>query len=237
MVWFYVDDNLAFHPKVIAAGNCAMGLWVRSGAWSTGALSDGYMPPNVVGQMGTQKQVHMLVQVGLWITDGSGYRFHEWNRRQLSKVDIEAKRIYERERKAEQRKRKRVPEGLPPRDSDDIENGCPQGTVSRDSSRARALPRPAPPHSGYLGEGQNGEYDPAAPPPQCPRHGFDYDHDEPCRHCQRIREWNETSEAQATVARAAARRAAIDACPVCDDSGLRETPHGVTRCTHEVIDA
>lgn len=30
MVWFLVDDNLAFHDKVTKAGNAAMGAWVRA---------------------------------------------------------------------------------------------------------------------------------------------------------------------------------------------------------------
>lgn len=31
MPWFKVDDTLALHGKVVAAGNPAMGLWVRAG--------------------------------------------------------------------------------------------------------------------------------------------------------------------------------------------------------------
>lgn len=34
MSWFKVDDHLAFHRKTLAAGNEAMGLWVRAGSWS-----------------------------------------------------------------------------------------------------------------------------------------------------------------------------------------------------------
>lgn len=29
MPWFRVDDDFALHPKAIAAGNAALGLWVR----------------------------------------------------------------------------------------------------------------------------------------------------------------------------------------------------------------
>lgn len=34
MPWFRVDDSLDTHPKAIAAGNEAMGLWVRCGAYA-----------------------------------------------------------------------------------------------------------------------------------------------------------------------------------------------------------
>ena len=40
--WFKVDDNLALHPKVLGAGNAAMGMWVRAGSWSA-------PPPQVFG--------------------------------------------------------------------------------------------------------------------------------------------------------------------------------------------
>jgi len=43
MPWFKVDDTLAFHAKVVAAGNAAMGLWVRAGAHSMQQLTDGFI--------------------------------------------------------------------------------------------------------------------------------------------------------------------------------------------------
>ena len=44
MAWFKVDDKLAFHPKVLTAGNTAIGLWVRAGAWSADQLQTDLSP-------------------------------------------------------------------------------------------------------------------------------------------------------------------------------------------------
>lgn len=148
MPWFYVDDNLAFHPKVIEAGNCAMGLWVRCGAWSTSALTDGYVPLHIATQMGTQKQIATLVDTTLWIVDdsgASGYHFHDWATRQITKAEVEARRSYERERKAEQRKRNRTQQTLS------------QGTVPVGLPRdSRARLGQAPVDTSTLGLGSNG---------------------------------------------------------------------------------
>jgi hypothetical protein len=64
MPWFRVDDNLAFHAKAIAAGNAAMGLWVRAGAWAMQQLTDGEIPRHMAQQMGTRGEIKRLVDSG-----------------------------------------------------------------------------------------------------------------------------------------------------------------------------
>ena len=54
MPWFKVDDNLAFHHKVVAAGNAAMGLWVRAGAMCAQQLTDGFVPDHMVNTLGSK---------------------------------------------------------------------------------------------------------------------------------------------------------------------------------------
>lgn len=57
----------------------------------------------------------------------------------------------------------------------------------------------------------------------------------PCRACQQVRLDAERSAADNVLGELAARtarRAAIDACPECDDNGMREHGDAVTRCTH-----
>ncbi len=77
-MWFKVDDNLAFHRKVVAAGNAAMGLWVRAGSWCAQHLTDGFIPDHMIALLGTPSQRAKLIKVGLWITTDGGCRFHEW---------------------------------------------------------------------------------------------------------------------------------------------------------------
>ena len=78
MTWFRVDDTLAMHPKVYAAGNAAMGLWVRAGAWSMQQLTDGdrSRPIVAVGFNSERYQGRNLALrlVALGYTDVSWYR-------------------------------------------------------------------------------------------------------------------------------------------------------------------
>jgi hypothetical protein len=91
MVWFRVDDDLAFHPKVLAAGLPAMGLWIRAGAWSSQMLTDGTITPEMLTALGDPRQRHAqrLVDVRLWVPgpDGS-FVFHEWDLRQPSRSTV-----------------------------------------------------------------------------------------------------------------------------------------------------
>lgn len=105
MPWFKVDDKLAFHAKTVAAGNAAMGLWVRAGSWSADQLTDGFVPDHMIGSLGTHGQAKRLVAVRLWEDADGGYRFHEWNEegRQPTRADVEERREQDRVRKAEAR--------------------------------------------------------------------------------------------------------------------------------------
>ena len=106
MPWFKVDDNLAFHRKTVAAGNTAMGLWVRAGSWSAGQLTDGYIPEHMVRTLGGRAaDARRLVEVGLWHDTEDGYQFHQWNEgdRQPSRTDVEQRRAEWRARKAKSR--------------------------------------------------------------------------------------------------------------------------------------
>lgn len=89
MPWFRVDDNLAFHAKTLAAGNAAMGLWVRAGSWAMQQLTDGHVPAHVAKQLGSRAEAKRLCDAGLWAErpDG-GYDFHQWNGRQPSAADV-----------------------------------------------------------------------------------------------------------------------------------------------------
>src|SRR5665647_397637 len=90
--WFKVDDTLAFHAKTLAAGNAAMGLWVRAGAWSMQTLSDGFIPTQVAHQLGTKREAARLVFASLWVETDDGYRFHEWDQRQPSRAKVHTDR-------------------------------------------------------------------------------------------------------------------------------------------------
>jgi hypothetical protein len=170
MTWFKVDDHLAFHSKVVEAGNAAMGLWVRAGSWSAAHLTDGFVPNRIVIILaeGDGAQADALVAANLWLPADGGYQFHDWVDQQPSSHDVKERRRREADRKAEWRARRKgqVNEGdevESPRTSggtdapvpemsqrDTLEDGArteqggeaPSGSVSRGSS---ALPDPTRP--------------------------------------------------------------------------------------------
>lgn len=100
MTWFKVDDTLAFHAKVVTAGNAAMGLWVRAGSWSMQQLTDGFIPRHIAESLGTKTEIKRLVTARLWEEKDDGYLFHQWCEagRQPSRIQVEADRHAARER-------------------------------------------------------------------------------------------------------------------------------------------
>lgn len=106
--WFKVDDNLGFHHKVVAAGNPAMGLWVRAGSICAQQLTDGFVPDHMVAALGTPAQAARLVAVGLWDKAEGGYKFHGWEERQPSKAHVEAERAAAADRMRAYREKKKT---------------------------------------------------------------------------------------------------------------------------------
>lgn len=105
MTWFKVDDDLAFHRKVVAAGNASMGLWVRAGSWCAQHLTDGFIPDEMIGILGTPAQRSKLIKVGLWTEVPGGCQFHQWseNGRQPTAQSVREKRERAAERQAKHR--------------------------------------------------------------------------------------------------------------------------------------
>ncbi|MEU7046063.1 mucin-2 [Streptomyces varsoviensis] len=70
MTWFKVDDTAYGHPKMLKAGNAALGLWVRAGAYAAQHLTEGAVPGVVAQLYGTAPQARKLVAAGLWHEHG-----------------------------------------------------------------------------------------------------------------------------------------------------------------------
>jgi hypothetical protein len=139
MVWFRIDDVFPFHERIIRAGNAAVGVWSRAGAWSAAQLTDGFVPTEIARTIGSAKEIRRLVDVGLWIEEDGGYRFHAWaedgtgTKRQPTRAEVEAKRRAEAERKAAYRsKQERAVDGryepqMSQRDTRGTDGGTPAG--------------------------------------------------------------------------------------------------------------
>ena len=103
-MWFKVDDQIPFNPKVLQAGNKAMGLWVRAGAWSGSMLTDGYIPDDIVTALGGKREdTTRLLQAGLWDREIGGYRFHDWAEYQPSSAKVKQEQAKARKRMRELR--------------------------------------------------------------------------------------------------------------------------------------
>jgi hypothetical protein len=106
VTWFRVDDTFATHPKAVAAGNAALGLWVRAGSWSGQQLTEGYIPSSVVLLLGGRRSTaEQLVRAGLWVKVEGGYQFHQWEQANPTRAQVEADREAARQRQKRARDR------------------------------------------------------------------------------------------------------------------------------------
>ena len=112
MPWFKVDDTLHGHPKAHRAGLAAMGMWVLGGSYSASYVTEGFIPEWwVAGFRGGRRLAAELVTARLWapfVKDGEdGWIFHDWNRFQPSKAEIDADRAAASDRQRRWRTKRR----------------------------------------------------------------------------------------------------------------------------------
>jgi len=106
MTWGKIDDALAMHPKVLKAGNEAMGLWVRCLSYCSQQLTDGHVPEVMVEVMGGRDAAERLVESGLWHPAEGGWVFHDWDEYQPTRATVRAEREAGRKRQQAWRERK-----------------------------------------------------------------------------------------------------------------------------------
>jgi len=129
MGYFPVDDQFAFHPKAVAAGNAAIGLWARAGSWTKSHAEGGHVPAEMVSALGTKAQAKRLVEAGLWELAPGGYRFHDWERQAGNFSPAREKELREAARERQRRKRERDKERDEQRESR-VTNGVTHALVT-----------------------------------------------------------------------------------------------------------
>ncbi|MFE3109052.1 hypothetical protein ACFXKJ_19335 [Kitasatospora indigofera] len=124
MSWFAVGDSTDDHFKTLAAGNAALGLWVRCGAYASAHLTDGVIPGAVAAKNGTASQIRKLVAAGLWhaarhtcpkcpqVREGD-FVMHDYLDANPSR-----RQVQERRRRAAEKKRQQRGGGHPSADDD-----------------------------------------------------------------------------------------------------------------------
>lgn len=109
MPWFRLDDSFHSHPKVIAAGNEAVGLYVRCGTYAAQHLTDGFVSKSIVTLYGAESLAARLVETGLWHRTRGGWNIHDYLDYNPSRetVEKERKAAAERQRRSREAKSSR----------------------------------------------------------------------------------------------------------------------------------
>jgi len=121
MPWFRLEDSFDTHPKVIAAGNEAIGLFIRCGTYSARHLTDGFVPKDVVAiySAGNASLAATLVRVGLWHRERTGYAIHDYLEYNPSKDAVDGERVAKAERQRRWREKARNGNATSPRSERD----------------------------------------------------------------------------------------------------------------------
>jgi len=96
--WFKLDDQGAFHEKVLQAGNEAYGAWCRAGQWSSGRRTEGLIPKATALSIAPLRVWKKLVaargrsQHGLIEEAGDDFQIHDYLEWNPTTEAIEAKR-------------------------------------------------------------------------------------------------------------------------------------------------
>jgi hypothetical protein len=124
-VWFKVDDAFWSHPKVIKAGNAAIGLWLRCGTYSNQHMTDGFISVAVARQLGSAGLAARLVDAGLWTTvsEPCGYLMHDFADYQPTRATVLMRRESNAERQRTFREKHQVTES-----SNGVTNSAPTQT-------------------------------------------------------------------------------------------------------------
>jgi len=105
MTWFKLDDGFHCHPKVLEAGNEAVGLFSRCGSWSSQQLTNGFVPTSIALLYGGRDLVAALVEAGLFVPVDGGWVMHDYLDYNPSKDQVQADRAAAADRQKRARER------------------------------------------------------------------------------------------------------------------------------------
>ena len=130
MSWFKVDDGFYDHPKIMEAGNTAVGAYVRGGAYCARQLTDGYVSRAISLTICTRSIIKRLISTGLWLPVKGGYQMHDYLKYNPSREQVLAERKAAAQRQRDARNR-RNSHGV----THSVTNGVTDGNVTRESHR------------------------------------------------------------------------------------------------------
>ncbi len=159
MAWSAFDDDLYFHPKVLAAGREARELWMASIVWSNHALTDGFIPysalPLIAAMAGLRQDrasldelVDTLLRVRLFEpepqcaeqatgTPGEGLWIHDYLDYQLSAAEVAARRAAAAGKRGREGSEEEPPSAEAPRTQGKARSRAKTGALSRSEAGRR----------------------------------------------------------------------------------------------------
>lgn len=143
MSWAKFDDAFWSHPKVVRAGNEAVGAFVRMVCYCSQYLTDGAVPAATAREIARPKVLERLVEVGLLEVDGDGFRVHGYLERNPSRLQVEAERAAKTQRQNRWREsRAQEPKTAP--NAGNVPRVDASTAPSQDASKDAAPSRPVP---------------------------------------------------------------------------------------------
>lgn len=145
MPWFRLEDSFHSHPKVIRAGNEAVGLYVRCGTYAAEHLTDGFIPEHVALLYGTHALAKTLVDAGLWRRTRGGWLMPDYLDYNPSKeaVDNDRKSKAERQKRWRESQRRRVTNASVDASRNAPVDAPPPRPAPKEAGRARPSPADA----------------------------------------------------------------------------------------------
>lgn len=138
MPWFRLEDSFHSHPKVLAAGNEAVGLYVRCGTYAAQHLTNGFIPEQIALLYGSQALVDTLVATKLWRRTRGGWRMPDYLDYNPSRQAVDK----QREDRNERQKRWREAHGR--RVTNASNNGAVTPAPARPAPKEAGRATPAP---------------------------------------------------------------------------------------------
>jgi hypothetical protein len=156
MPFFAIDDKFHGNPKVFAAGNAAVGLYVRCGSYCADHLTDGLVPRDVARSYGTKAEISRLLRVlpgyenGFWIEVDGGYLMPDYLDYNPSREEVLANQATKHAKKVAAGKLGGIASGIARRrygtngEAPTEANGEPPPKQPANQSRSETKPRPDP---------------------------------------------------------------------------------------------
>jgi hypothetical protein len=102
MSWVRIEDTVTMHPKIVRAGNEAVGCWFRLIAWSSSQLTDGHVPRAIAVLIsdGNLAVIERLVNAEMLDKDGEDFVLHDYLDYQPSASEVRKQREEQRKQRS-----------------------------------------------------------------------------------------------------------------------------------------